>query len=123
MRGSALVCLQIENQGQGVTDSLHLLESQEAGGFGETVETDRRELIAHDQGRLIGDLHDWPEGGLASTGTGERDDPRAEGQPVGLQHDRIAATPLLVPFASRWQPIDLTPHGARPCPAGWRESR
>jgi hypothetical protein len=49
-----------------------------AGGFGEAIEIDRRELIAHDQGPLIGDLHDWPEGGLAGTGAGERDDPRAE---------------------------------------------
>ncbi len=57
--------LQIEHQGQGIADSLHLVESEEADRFCETSEVDRRELIAHDEGRLIGDLHDWSKGGFA----------------------------------------------------------
>lgn len=43
--------LQVEDQGQGLTDPLHLIEGQEAGGFGEAIDIDRRELVAHDQGR------------------------------------------------------------------------
>ena len=68
--GAAGARLQIEHQGQGIADSLHLVESEEADGFWETSQVNSRELIAHDQRRLIGDLHDWSKGGFAGAGTG-----------------------------------------------------
>jgi len=82
--------------------------------LGETVKVNGGELVAHDQGRLVGDGDGRPEAGLACAGARERDDPGAEVEPVRLQDDGEPAASLLVAAAACWQPVDLTAHAARP---------
>jgi hypothetical protein len=40
-----------------------------------------------------------------------------------LQYDGVSAALLLVPLAPSGKPVDLTPHAARPGPAGLPGSR
>jgi len=110
--------LQVKDHRQGLVDSFHLLDRQETDRLGEAAEVHGGKLVAHDQGLPIGDVHWWPEAGLACAGAGEGDDPGAERELVRLQHDGVPTALLLVALTSRWQPVDLTPHAARPCPAG-----
>ncbi len=42
------LALQVEDRRESFTDLLHLLEGQEADGFGEAIKIDRSELIAPD---------------------------------------------------------------------------
>jgi hypothetical protein len=102
--------LQAEYEGEGIVDSLHLLESEAACGFGQSVQVDGGDLVAHHQCPPVVDLNGWAEAGLSGAGAGEGDDPGAEGEPVWLQYDGVTTSLLLMALATRGQPVDLTPH-------------
>jgi len=72
-RGEPLRCepLQVENEGQCSVNALHLLQREEAGGLGESVQVDGGDLVAHDQGAASADLYGGPEAGLAGAGARE----------------------------------------------------
>jgi hypothetical protein len=100
--GRAGALLEIEHQGERVVDALHLIEGQKARLLREAVEVHRGELITHDQSLTLCDDDRWPKAGRARSGACEGDDPRTQGQPVGLQYDGESATALLVALDSCW---------------------
>jgi hypothetical protein len=66
------VCLQVENQCKGFVDPAHLVVGQEAHRLGRAVDIDGGKLVAHNQGLVISDGHNWGSDALADRWSSSR---------------------------------------------------